>query len=136
MNKDVRNSLNKKILAELENSYSTTQLGDAIDHLDNIRGLVEIRVDEGSELRDKLFKLWNGMAYLLNGNFSMTFPDENLADLAHDIEDQMFDIIEAAESIRSAIEPLLLLSIENGDETEKDLAQLHNPASSTRSEFF
>ncbi|MDQ3231207.1 MAG: hypothetical protein M3Q07_05245 [Pseudobdellovibrionaceae bacterium] len=134
MNKGVLNGLNKRILTELEDSYSTMQLGDAIDHLDNIRGLVEMRIDEGSELRDKLFKLWNGMAYLLNGNFSMTPPDENLADLAHDIEDQMFEIIEAAESIRSALEPILLLSIEDGEETKEDLEQVHRRA--TQSEFF
>lgn len=93
-----------------------------------------MREDSGSELRDKLFKLWNGMAYVLNGNFSMTFPDENLAELAHDIEDQMFDIIEAAEAIRSALEPILLLSIEDGEETEEDLEQVHRRV--TQSEFF
>ncbi len=110
VSKDIHSGLNKRVLEELSDSYSTGQLGDAIDHLDNIRGLVEMRDGSDNELRNKLFKLRDGMSYLLNGNSFLTFPDENLADLAHDIEDQMFDIIEAAEAVRSALEPLLLLS--------------------------
>ncbi len=127
--RDIREGLNKKILEELEESYSTTRISDAVDQLDKIRGLVETRIDEGCELRERLFQLWNGMSYLLNGNFGMNPPDENLADLAHDIEDQMFEIIEAAEAIRAAIEPILLLSIEDGEETEEDLEEVHRSRS-------
>jgi len=112
------------VLEKLEDCYSTERLGDAIDRFDNIRGLVEMRPSGECELREDLCKLKAGMSYLLNDNTFLEFPRENLGDLAHDIDDQIFEIIEAAKAIRNALEPLLILAVEDGDENDEDLERI------------
>ncbi|MBC7533783.1 MAG: hypothetical protein H7318_19625 [Oligoflexus sp.] len=137
MGRDIRKGLNKRVLEKLGDRYSTERLGDALDRFDDIRYLVEMRDSGECELRDDLCKLKAGMSYLLNDNTFLEFPRENLADLAHDIDDKIFELIEAAEAIRKALDPLLMLSIEDGDEDEEDLERLlkRNTSSADFSDF-
>ena len=121
MREESQQQLNKKVLENLRENYSTERLADAISHFDHIRGIVDLDADEC--LRNDLFRLRAGISYLINDNFFFDRPKENLAELANYIEDQMFEIIEAAETIREALEPLLALGGEEDDESDSEASQ-------------
>jgi hypothetical protein len=121
MREETLQQFNKKVLGNLRENYSTERLADAISHFDHIRGIVDLGADEC--LRNDLFRLRAGISYLINDNFFFDRPKENLAELANYIEDQMFEIIEAAETIREALEPLLALGGEEDDESDSEASQ-------------
>ena len=121
MREDTQQLLNKKVLGNLREKYSTERLRDAITHFDHIRGIVDLDADEC--LRNDLFRLQAGISYLINDNFFFDRPKENLAELAYYIDDQISEIIEAAETIREALEPLLELGDEEDDESDGEASQ-------------
>lgn len=118
--KGFRMEINKRVLEKIRESYDSSNVQAAIIKYDEIRDHVESDADMRNLLREDLFRLHSGIAYLM-GNYHFDKPEENLGELALDIDDRMFDIIESAEKVRELIQPLLALNIENGEESESDL---------------
>lgn len=90
--------------AQYEN-FETQWLLDAIDDVDTLRShLSEDERDQPPEIRDKLFKLHQlAMAVVNEGSHSKI---DELFDLATELEDEVFEMMEALTRLRDTLTKL------------------------------
>ena len=102
--------LNEETLQELRDKFNTMDILSAVDQLDEIRALVADRENyRPPEVRDNLLKLHKLAHSILNEGHISSDSDE-LWNLAYDIEDDIYLIIENAEKILDTLRKLTSLA--------------------------
>ena len=101
----------QRTLDQLRDEFDTMKLLDAVDQLDNLRGLLADGPNlEPPEVRDDLLKLHTIAHQVINEGYPLSDDlDHNLLTLAGDIECQIGDISEAADSILNTLSELIRL---------------------------
>ena len=111
-------------LDKLRDEYDTTRLLAAVDAFDKIRSIVGGSHFEPPETREELMKLHAVASRVINEDEPLSDdPDENLTEMAWEIEAQVEDISEAADKILRALSDLVGLCPEDEfaeDEDEED----------------
>jgi hypothetical protein len=105
-------------LDKLRDKYDTSSLLDAIDALDTIRSIVASGPDlEPPKLRQDLFNLHTAMDKIINEDADVPQDDDaNPFYLADDIDSQVSEIGEAAETIPSALSDLVYFCPDEDEE--------------------
>ena len=104
-------------LDDLRDQFDTTELLDAVDQLDTIRGIIADGDNlEPPQIRTDLLKLHGLAMHVVNEGYP---PDEDFYDLASDIEFQIDDIVEAVEKIQQVVSKLVQLC-PSGDEWDDE----------------
>ena len=104
--------LSKETLQELRDNFDTMDILSAVDQLDEIRALVADREnDRPPEVRDNLLKLHKLAHRIINEGHVPSDSDE-LWNLAYDIEDDIYPILENAEKILDTLRKLTSLALD------------------------
>jgi hypothetical protein len=102
--------LSKETLQELSDNFDTMDILYAVDQLDEIRALVADRENyRPPEVRDNLLKLHKLVHSIINEGHVSSDSDE-LWNLAYDIEDDIYPILENAEKILDTLRKLTALA--------------------------
>lgn len=115
--------LTKEKNIELYEKFETMRILHAVDALDKIRSVLSDDIHEDGiprppEIRDKLLKLHDIAHKVINAYDCNT--DLGLFDLAWEIEDELFDLIESFEAIRKVIDDLTELCPSDEEELEEE----------------
>ena len=102
--------LTEKKIEELYEKFNTQRLLDAVDALDDVRPVISDQFNEDGfprppEIRDKLLKLHKKAHEIINGEFSYD-TDMGMFDLAWELEEELYDVIENLEKIKKVIDDL------------------------------
>ena len=98
--------LSEETLQELSDEFDTMDILSAVDQLDEIRALVADRENyRPPEVRDNLLKLHKLAHRIINEGHVSSDSDE-LWNLAYDIEDDIYPILENAEKILDTLRNL------------------------------
>lgn len=110
--------LKKRTHQKVYEGFQTTSLLEAIDHLDNLRrGLSDDGI-RPPQLRDDLLKLHQlAMDYVNEGYLD---KQEELFDLAFEIGDKIFDLVQSLEAIEITLQNLTAFAPDPDDEFEDD----------------
>jgi hypothetical protein len=107
--------LTKELFNQLDGSFDTHLLLDAVDALDAVRPIISDDYGEGGgiprppEIRDKLLELQRRSMELFNSEFRCN-TDRGVFDLAWEIEDEIFEAIDSLEKIQEIISQLTSLA--------------------------
>lgn len=118
--------LTEKKNQELYENFDTRRILDAVDALDDVRAVISDQFNEDGfprppAIRAKLLKLHEKAHAIINGEFRHD-TDMGMFDLAWELEDELYDVIENIEQIKKVIDDLtdLTPSEEDADEDEAD----------------
>ena len=114
--------LTEKKIEELYEKFDTQRLLDAVDTLDDVRPVISDQFNEDGfprppEIRDNLLKLHEKAHKIINGEFSYD-TDMGMFDLAWELEEELYDIIESLEKIKKVINDLTKLTPSEEDEDD------------------
>lgn len=114
--------LTEKKIEELYEKFDTQRLLDAVDALDDVRPVISDQFNEDGfprppEIRDKLLKLHEKAHKIINGEFSYD-TDMGMFDLAWELEEELYDVIENLEKIKKVIDDLTNLTPSEEDEDD------------------
>jgi hypothetical protein len=107
----MKSKSNEKILAELQNSFDTTQLLDLVDNIDQIRA----RICEPDAIRAELLNL-HGTAHAVLNEGSASIP-EDLWEVADELSMELSDWADKLEAGSRLLDQLAALV---PDELEED----------------
>ncbi|MBF0551399.1 MAG: hypothetical protein HQK60_12790 [Deltaproteobacteria bacterium] len=112
--------LTKDKIQELYENFETMRILDAVDILDQVRGLFSDQfngkgVPRPPELRDKLLELHTKAHEIINGEYYHK-TDMDMFDLAWEIEDEVSEAIDKLEQLRQVISDLTNLTPADDEE--------------------
>ena len=114
--------LTEKKIEELYEKFDTQRLLHVVDALDDVRPVISDQFNEDGfprppEIRDKLLKLHEKAHKIINGEFSYD-TDMGMFDLAWELEEELYDVIENLEKIKKVIDDLTNLTPSEEDEDD------------------
>ena len=114
------NRLSEKAHQKLYENFETTTLLDAVDHLDRLRS--ELADDEyfrPPTIRQDLLRLHQLAMEVVNSGYLN--KGEELFDLAFELEDQVFDLMENLEAIQDTLSALTGLAPDEDEDDDEEV---------------
>ena len=114
-------SMTESELRNLAENFDTLSLSKAVDQIDVLRGHLNDRdVLAPPEIRGSILKLHGLAMDVINKGFVGRAPE--LFDLANDVEDQIFEMMEALRGVQETLDKLTALCPEDLDDTDESLS--------------
>ena len=116
--------LTEKTNQELYEKFDVHRILDAVDLLDEVRPVISDQFNEDGfprppEIREQLLRLHEKANDIIGGEFRHD-TDKGMFDLAWEVEDEIYDVIEKLEKIQEAIGALTDLTPEDEYEEGED----------------